>query len=96
MGLGVIFKKDSNKVYIIINNYVVEGVNKLIVMFYNGEMEIVKLVGSDIIIDLVVLEISSKNVKKVVSFGDFLQLCMGEKVIVIGNLFGQQFFGMVI
>lgn len=66
-GSGVIFKKDSNKAYIITNNHVVEGANKLTVTLYNGETETAKLVGSDTITDLAVLEISSKNVKKVAS-----------------------------
>lgn len=63
-GSGVIFKKDSDKAYIITNNHVVEGANKLTVTLYNGETETAKLVGSDTITDLAVLEISGKNVKK--------------------------------
>ncbi|MCY7783652.1 MULTISPECIES: serine protease Do-like protein HtrB [unclassified Bacillus (in: firmicutes)] len=94
-GSGVIFKKDSNKAYIITNNHVVEGANKLTVTLYNGETETAKLVGSDTITDLAVLEISSKNVKKVASFGDSSQLRTGEKVIAIGNPLGQQFSGTV-
>lgn len=57
-------KKDSDKAYIITNNHVVEGANKLTVTLYNGETETAKLVGSDTITDLAVLEISGKNVKK--------------------------------
>ncbi|MCY9374119.1 S1C family serine protease [Bacillus spizizenii] len=94
-GSGVIFKKDSNKAYIITNNHVVEGANKLTVTLYNGETETAKLVGSDTITDLAVLEISSKNIKKVASFGDSSQLRTGEKVIAIGNPLGQQFSGTV-
>ncbi|MFS0664738.1 trypsin-like peptidase domain-containing protein [Bacillus mojavensis] len=94
-GSGVIFKKDNNKAYIITNNHVVEGANKLTVTLYNGKTETAKLVGSDAITDLAVLEINSKNVKKVASFGDSSQLRTGEKVIAIGNPLGQQFSGTV-
>lgn len=94
-GSGVIFKKDNNKAYIITNNHVVEGANKLTVTLYNGKTETAKLVGSDTITDLAVLEISGKNVKKVASFGDSSQLRTGEKVIAIGNPLGQQFSGTV-
>lgn len=54
LGFGVIFKKENGKVYIIMNNYVVEGVFFLKVFLYDGIEVIVKLVGSDLLIDLVV------------------------------------------
>ncbi|QKN93433.1 S1C family serine protease [Bacillus amyloliquefaciens] len=94
-GSGVIFKKDGGKAYIITNNHVVEGANKLSVTLYNGKTETAKLVGKDAISDLAVLEISSSNVKKAASFGDSLQLRIADKVIAIGNPLGQQFSGTV-
>ncbi|MCI3988185.1 serine protease, partial [Bacillus vallismortis] len=42
-GSGVIFNQDGDKAYIITNNNVVEGANKLTVTVYNGEMESAKL-----------------------------------------------------
>ncbi|MEW4024066.1 serine protease [Bacillus siamensis] len=94
-GSGVIFKKDGQKAYIITNNHVVEGANKLSVTLYNGKTETAKLVGKDAISDLAVLEISSSNVKKAASFGDSSQLRIADKVIAIGNPLGQQFSGTV-
>ncbi|WP_416655449.1 S1C family serine protease [Bacillus amyloliquefaciens] len=94
-GSGVIFKKDGEKAYIITNNHVVEGANKLSVTLYNGKTETAKLVGKDAISDLAVLEISSSNVKKAASFGDSSQLRIADKVIAIGNPLGQQFSGTV-
>ena len=94
-GSGVIFKKDGGKAYIITNNHVVEGANKLSVTLYNGKTETAKLVGKDAISDLAVLEISSSNVKKAASFGDSSQLRIADKVIAIGNPLGQQFSGTV-
>lgn len=47
-----------------------------------------KLVGKDFWLDLVVVEIDGFNVNKVVILGDLSKFCVGEKVIVIGNLFG--------
>ncbi|MEC3840062.1 S1C family serine protease [Bacillus amyloliquefaciens] len=94
-GSGVIFKKDGGKAYIITNNHVVEGANKLSVTLYNGKTETAKLVGKDAISDLAVLEINSSNVKKAASFGDSSQLRIADKVIAIGNPLGQQFSGTV-
>ncbi len=94
-GSGVIFKKDGEKAYIITNNHVIEGANKLSVTLYNGKTETAKLVGKDAISDLAVLEISSSNVKKAASFGDSSKLRIADKVIAIGNPLGQQFSGTV-
>lgn len=96
LGLGVIFKKVNGKVYIIMNNYVVEGVFFFKVLLYDGIDVIVKFVGRDFLMDLVVLEISDKYVIKMVSFGSLFVFRMGEFVIVIGDLFGKDFFCIVI
>lgn len=36
MGFGVIFKKENGKVYVVINNYVIDGVSEVEVLFLNG------------------------------------------------------------
>ena len=90
-GSGVIFKKDGGKAYIITNNHVVEGASKVTISLYNGKTADAKIIGSDALTDLAVLEISSKGVDKVASFGDSAKLRAGEKVIAIGNPLGLQF-----
>lgn len=78
-GSGVIFKKDGGKAYIITNNHVVEGASKVTISLYNGKTADAKIIGSDALTDLAVLEISSKGVDKVASFGDSAKLRAGEK-----------------
>ncbi|MCY7752739.1 S1C family serine protease [Bacillus haynesii] len=90
-GSGVVFKKDGGKAYIITNNHVVEGASKVTISLYNGKTADAKIIGSDALTDLAVLEISSKGVDKVASFGDSAKLRAGEKVIAIGNPLGLQF-----
>ncbi|MEC3607560.1 S1C family serine protease [Bacillus glycinifermentans] len=90
-GSGVIFKKDGKKAYIITNNHVVEGATKVTISLYNGKTTDAKIIGSDALTDLAVLEISSKGIDKVASFGDSSKLRAGEKVIAIGNPLGLQF-----
>ncbi|WP_169055669.1 S1C family serine protease [Bacillus pumilus] len=94
-GSGVIFKKDSKKAYIITNNHVVEGANKLKVTLYDGKTKDAKLVGSDVMTDLAVVEINADGIDKVASFGDSSKLRAGDKVIAIGNPLGAQFSGTV-
>ncbi|AOZ89395.1 serine protease [Bacillus xiamenensis] len=94
-GSGVIFKKDGKKAYIITNNHVVEGANKLKVTLYDGKTKDAKLVGNDVMTDLAVLEINADGIDKVASFGDSSKLRAGDKVIAIGNPLGAQFSGTV-
>ncbi|WP_144531724.1 S1C family serine protease [Bacillus pumilus] len=94
-GSGVIFKKDGKKAYIITNNHVVEGANKLKVTLYDGKTKDAKLVGSDVMTDLAVVEINADGIDKVASFGDSSKLRAGDKVIAIGNPLGAQFSGTV-
>ncbi|NPC94123.1 PDZ domain-containing protein [Bacillus sp. WMMC1349] len=90
-GSGVIFKKDDDKAYIITNNHVVEGASKVKISLFNGKTVEAKIVGSDALSDLAVLQISSKGVDKIASFGDSSKLRAGETVIAIGNPLGLQF-----
>lgn len=88
-GSGVIFKKENGKAYIITNNHVVEGASSLKVSLYDGTEVTAKLVGSDSLTDLAVLQISDDHVTKVASFGDSSDLRTGETVIAIGDPLGK-------
>ncbi|WP_439847048.1 serine protease HtrA [Bacillus subtilis] len=88
-GSGVIFKKENGKAYIITNNHVVEGASSLKVSLYDGTEVTAKLVGSDSLTDLAVLQISDNHVTKVANFGDSSDLRTGETVIAIGDPLGK-------
>ncbi|WP_144495124.1 S1C family serine protease [Bacillus sp. WP8] len=88
-GSGVIFKKSGNKAYILTNNHVIEGANKLTVSLHDGKTIEGKLVGADPLTDLAVVEISSSHVTKVAALGNSSSLRAGETVIAIGNPLGE-------
>ncbi|MGD7092584.1 serine protease HtrA [Bacillus subtilis] len=88
-GSGVIFKKENGKAYIITNNHVVEGASSLKVSLYDGTEVTAKLVGSDSLTDLAVLQISDDHVTKVANFGDSSDLRTGQTVIAIGDPLGK-------
>ncbi|MGC2840206.1 serine protease HtrA [Bacillus subtilis] len=88
-GSGVIFKKENGKAYITTNNHVVEGASSLKVSLYDGTEVTAKLVGSDSLTDLAVLQISDDHVTKVANFGDSSDLRTGETVIAIGDPLGK-------
>lgn len=88
-GSGVIFKKSGSKAYVLTNNHVIEGASKLTVSLHNGKTVEGKVVGSDPLTDLAVVEISSSGVTKVAELGDSSSLRAGETVIAIGNPLGE-------
>ncbi|GGJ61957.1 serine protease Do [Anoxybacillus voinovskiensis] len=87
-GSGVIFKKEGDSAYIVTNNHVIEGANKVEVSLSKGERVAATVVGADPLTDLAVLKIDGKYVKKVASFGDSSSLRIGEPVAAIGNPLG--------
>lgn len=94
-GSGVIYKTEGNKAYVVTNNHVVDGADKLEVKLADGTKVDAKLVGTDIWTDLAVISISSKDVKTVATFGDSSVLKKGESVIAIGNPLGLDYYGSV-
>ncbi|AGE20922.1 serine protease Do-like protein [Geobacillus sp. GHH01] len=87
-GSGVIFKKDGDAAYIVTNNHVIEGANKVEVALANGKKVKAEIVGADALTDLAVLKIPAEGVTKVASFGDSSKVKIGEPVAAIGNPLG--------
>ncbi|WP_200801589.1 S1C family serine protease [Bacillus sinesaloumensis] len=87
-GSGVIFQKDGDKAYVVTNNHVIENANEVEISLYNGEKTMAKLIGTDPLTDLAVLQIDSKNVEAVLQFGDSETLRPGDQVYAIGNPLG--------
>ncbi len=84
LGSGVIV---SAKGYILTNNHVVKGADKIQVLLHDGRSTLAKLVGSDPGTDLAVLKIELKNLP-VIQFGDSDKLQVGDVVLAIGNPYG--------
>ncbi|KRK33370.1 S1C family serine protease [Loigolactobacillus bifermentans] len=90
-GSGVIYKKAGGTAYIVTNNHVVSGSQKLEVILSNGKKLTAKKVGTDSVTDLAVLSISSKNVTQVASFGNSDAIKVGEPAIAIGSPMGSEY-----
>ncbi|SFA42566.1 serine protease, S1-C subfamily, contains C-terminal PDZ domain [Parageobacillus thermantarcticus] len=94
-GSGVIYKKENGKAFVVTNHHVVENASQLEISLKDGTRVPAKLLGSDILMDLAVLEMDAKHVKKVAEFGNSDTVKPGEPVIAIGNPLGLQFAGSV-
>jgi serine protease Do len=81
VGSGVIY---DAKGYIITNNHVVEGADKLVVALPDGRSFPATLIGRDPKTDIAVIQIQADNLP-VAQLGDSSQLQIGDWVVAIGN-----------
>jgi serine protease Do len=83
-GSGFIVSKDG---YILTNNHVIEGADKILVSLADGRQLDAKIVGKDPTFDLAVIKVTAGNLP-VLPLGDSDAVQVGEWVVAIGNPFG--------
>ncbi|WMJ08515.1 DegQ family serine endoprotease [Nitrosomonas sp. sh817] len=88
-GSGFVFAaaKPGNKTYILTNNHVVEGNDKISVKFLDGREFAATIKGTDPKSDIAVIEIEASDLPAI-PLGDYSELEVGEWVVAIGNPFG--------
>lgn len=84
MGSGTII--DANG-YILTNNHVIRGAEKIAVTLWNGQVSEGTLVGSCAVHDTAVVKVKVKNLQAA-ELGDSDKLRVGQRVYAIGNPFG--------
>jgi serine protease Do len=84
-GSGVIISKDG---YIITNNHVIEGANKITVTTAAGEEYSAKLIGTDSNTDVAVIKINASKLDPA-TYGNSEQLHVGDLAVAIGNPLGE-------
>ena len=88
LGSGFIVSKDG---YILTNNHVVEGADKIIVRLHDRSEKVAELVGADKRSDLALLKIKTKENLPVVKMGDSETVKPGEWVAAIGSPFNFEY-----
>jgi len=84
LGSGVIISEDG---YIVTNNHVVDGADKLEVLLNDNSTYEAKIIGTDENTDLALIKIDAKGLTPIV-FGDSENVKIGEWVLAVGNPFG--------
>ncbi len=84
LGSGVIISADG---YIVTNNHVIDGADRLEVTLNDNRTFNAKVVGSDATTDLALLKIDAKDLH-VIPLGDSDKIKVGEWVLAVGNPFG--------
>ncbi|WP_251860655.1 trypsin-like peptidase domain-containing protein [Clostridium sp. Marseille-Q2269] len=90
-GSGIIFDPNG---YIVTNNHVIDGAQKITVKLSTGKVLDANLVGKDTRTDLAVIKVNAKNLP-VAKFGDSSKVKVGDVAIAIGNPLGEEFAGTV-
>lgn len=74
--------------YIVTNNHVIQGANKVRVKLQDGRKFDAEVVGTDPMTDLALLKISAEKPLPFVNFGDSTKARVGNIVLAVGNPFG--------
>ncbi|KRL86666.1 S1C family serine protease [Lacticaseibacillus pantheris] len=90
-GSGVIYQKKDGYAYIVTNNHVVSGSDKLEVILSDGTKLTADKVGTDSVTDLAVLKIKGSKVKTVANFGNSNSISAGQTVLAVGSPLGTQY-----
>jgi serine protease Do len=92
-GTGFVYKKDNDKGYIITNNHVIDGADKVEVILTNGERVAATILGRDALGDIAVLSIPANKVIKVAEIGNTSDLKVGSTVFALGAPMGSEYSG---
>lgn len=84
LGSGVIISENG---YIVTNNHVVDGADKLEVLFNDNSSYDAKIIGTDEASDLALIKVDAKDLTPI-TFGDSETVKIGEWVLAVGNPFG--------
>jgi Do/DeqQ family serine protease len=82
-GSGVIVSENG---YVVTNNHVIQGVNKIEVVLNNRKTYVAELVGTDPTTDLALLKIEEKNLPYL-TYGNSDDVKVGQWVLAVGNPF---------
>ena len=94
-GSGVIYKKDGDTAYIVTNNHVISGAEKIDILLASGEKLSGELVGADTFSDIAVIKIAADKVTTIAEFANSDTIKVGETAIAIGSPLGSVFANTV-
>ena len=92
IGSGFIYAEDG---YIMTNHHVIESSDEIKITLTNGESLEAKVLGSDELADIAVLQIDKKYAKNIAKIGKSSEAKVGDTVFTIGSPMSSEFSGTV-
>ena len=92
IGSGFIYAEDG---YIMTNHHVIESSDEIKISLTNGESLEAKVLGSDELADIAVLQIDKKYAKNIAKIGKSSEAKIGDTVFTIGSPMSSEFSGTV-
>lgn len=94
-GTGFIYKKDEKYGYVITNQHVVSGSDKVELVLSDDEEIEGKVLGGDEYLDLAVIRISKDKVPQIVEVGSSEDMKLGDTIFTVGSPMGYEYRGTV-
>lgn len=88
LGSGVIYSKKGDDYFIITNNHVVDGADKVKITIDGRKQYDATIVGGDQYVDIAVIKVNTKDKLRIAQIGDSSKLRTADFVIAIGNPYG--------
>lgn len=90
-GSGIVYENENNEILVVTNHHVIEGGDRHIVRFSNGEQIEGEVLGSDLYTDLALIHVEADLDIKAFDLGDSEKTNVGEFVVAIGSPLGIEF-----
>lgn len=94
-GTGFVYKKDGDTSYIMTNNHVIDGADKVQLILDDGNTIDATVVSGETYSDIAVLTSTSDKLTTVIEIGDSSESRVGDTVFTVGSPMGEEYRGTV-
>ena len=94
-GTGFAYKENDGKVYIMTNNHVISGADKVTLILSNSDQVEATIVGGETYSDIAVLSVDKNDNLGIAEIGDSTEMQLGDTVFTVGSPMGIEYSGTV-
>ena len=94
-GSGFVYKTDETYGYIMTNQHVVSGADRLSAVFTNKEEVTAELLGGDKYIDIAVVRVPKDKIISVAKIGSTSDIKLGDTVVAIGTPISESYYNSI-
>lgn len=94
-GTGFVYKTDDKYGYVMTNEHVVSGCDKIVLVLANDEEVEAKVISGDSYLDIAVMTIDKSKVLQTASIGTSESMNIGDTIFTVGSPMGYEYRGTV-